>query len=65
MFGTNYQPNAFYMYTEGVGYVGPNGWLVWDSKGKYLIHKDSSLSDDKVRIARAHLQMTFQDYLDK
>jgi len=55
---------AQYVFIGGMGYVKEQGSLSFDTVGKFCLFMDPSLSEEDLDISKAHLQVTYQDFLD-
>ena len=63
----NPQTKAFapYAFNHGLGFIDENGYYAYDHDGEVFLHKDPQVSDNSIAAGKAHLQVLFQDYLDK
>jgi phosphoglycerol transferase MdoB-like AlkP superfamily enzyme len=56
---------AHYIYNEGIGYVKDDEYLVYDVPSDQVLVSSGPIGKNHIERARAHLQVTYQDYLDK
>ena len=56
---------AHYVFNNGMVYIDEGGSLIFDNTGGSLISRDSSVTDDDIELSKAHLQMTYKDFLDR
>ncbi len=66
----NPNPFAIYAYSDGIGYISDKERFIFDNNAKQVIksfegNQRSIPSDSLLKVARSHLQWTFQDFLDK
>ncbi len=59
------ESGAFYIYNEGIGYVQEGDYLVYDHPSDKVLVKTEGMEEENLIRARAHLQLTYQDYLNK
>ncbi len=59
------RPWAYYGFDGGFGLVTPDGSLVWEQVPNRLTSRTGRIGESEVRIGRAMLQVTYQDYLDR
>jgi len=56
---------AIFVFNDGVGLVKPEGSLAFDKKDRqYILNKNNQTEQD-LTFAKAHLQSSYQDYLNK
>ena len=56
---------AHYVFNNGMVYIDDNGSLIFDNTGGSLIRRDPSVTDDHIELSKAHLQVTYKDFLDR
>jgi len=56
---------SFYVYDEGVAYVDGSDQVIYDFPSNELISRTRSITDKEVELCKAHLQLSYQDYLNK
>ena len=59
------ESTAFYIYNEGIGYVKDDGYLVYDVPSDQVLVRSGLIDKNHIERTKAHLQFTYQDYLDK
>ncbi|MGI9543917.1 MAG: LTA synthase family protein [Cyclobacteriaceae bacterium] len=61
------QTKAFspFVFNHGIGFIQKDGFYAYDQEGKVLLHRDPKVSNAAILAGKAHLQVLFQDYLDK
>ncbi len=59
------RPWAYYGFDDGFGLVTPRGGLVWEHVPGRITSRTGITDSLDLRLGRAMLQMTFQDYLDR
>lgn len=68
LFNPHYKPYAYYAFDEGVGFVTPEGYLVYNKLNNKII--DHNFNDNQLLLeksltnAKSYLQLVFQQYLD-
>lgn len=57
---------AYYAFVEGLGWVRPDNYFVWDKKihGYYSVHLQAELKDSIIKEGKSYLQHLFQTYMD-
>ena len=56
---------AEYVFNDGFGYMTDKGSLVFNNTSKALIRMDSTMTARDVEIGKAHVQVSFQDMVEK
>jgi phosphoglycerol transferase MdoB-like AlkP superfamily enzyme len=56
---------AYFAFANGIGFVQKQSKFTYDTEGGYFLQKTGQVSDWDVKKAKAYLQLTYQDYLDK
>ena len=59
------RPWAYYGFDDGFGLVTPRGSLVWEHIPNRVTSSSGVTDQRDLRLGRAMLQVTFQDYLDR
>jgi len=61
------QTNSFapYVFNHGIGFIDERGYFAYDHEGEIFLYKDPGVRDLQIASGKAHLQVLFQDYLDK
>ena len=59
------RPWAYYGFDDGFGIVTAEGSLVWEHIPDRITSRSGRIGDAELRIGRAMLQVTYQDYLDR
>jgi len=65
IFNSNSTSGAFYVFNEGVGYIKDHQQLVYDHPSGNLLQRTDNITDEEVVLLKAHLQVAYQDYLNK
>ena len=65
IFNRSTSSGAHYVFNNGMVYLNNYGSLIFDNNGSSLIRKDPSVTESDVELSKAHLQMTYKDYLDR
>ena len=65
IFDTGSKDGAFYTFNEGISFVLGSDVLVYDHISKNIILRTAGIENQQVTLAKAHLQSTYQDYLNK
>lgn len=65
IFNNSGSTGAFYVYNEGVGFIHPEKHLVYDYPSDDLLVRTEFISNRDIELCKAHLQITYQDYLNK
>jgi phosphoglycerol transferase MdoB-like AlkP superfamily enzyme len=58
-------PFAYFAFTNGLGWIRPDGFIVRDNLGGNIIEKSGNLAPEEEHNARAYLQASFGDYLKR
>ncbi len=58
-------PFAQYVFNNGLGFVNNAGVVTYDHTGKALIYKRGDITAEELSAAKAHLQISYQDFLQK
>lgn len=58
-------PFAFYAFTDGFGYITPQGELTFDNVSKQTITRDAAVTEEQVTLGKAYMQHSFEDFLKK
>ncbi len=53
------------VFSNGISFITDKGFLAFDNSARSMIHKDPQLSMEDEQTAKAFMQFTFQDYLDR
>ena len=56
---------AYVSYPNYIGYINQNGYLVFDNDNKAIVQKEGNFTEENLIKAKAYLQKSFQDYLQK
>ena len=56
---------APYVFNHGIGFIQQSGYYAYDQDGKVFLHQDPQVTSSSISAGKAHLQVLFQDYLDK
>jgi len=56
---------AHYVFNNGMVYLDDDGCMIFDNTGGSLISRDPSVTDEDIELSKAHLQMTYKDFLDR
>jgi phosphoglycerol transferase MdoB-like AlkP superfamily enzyme len=59
------RPWVYYGFDDGFGMVTAEGSLVWEHIPDRITSRSGRIGDAELRIGRAMLQVTYQDYLDR
>ena len=59
------RPWAYYGFDDGFGMVTADGSLVWEHIPDRITSRSGRIGEAELRIGRAMLQVTYQDYLDR
>ena len=65
LFSRSPRPWAYYGFDDGFGMVTADGSLVWEHMPDRVTSRWGRIGDTELRIGRAMLQATYQDYLDR
>jgi len=65
LFASAPRPFAYYGFDDGFGLVTDRGAFVWEHAPSRITSSAGRVSDLDLRLGRAMLQMTYQDYLDR
>lgn len=65
LFGEPHRPWAYYSFDDGFGLVTESGGLVWEHIPNRITSSTGRVGERELRLGRAMLQLTFQDYLDR
>ncbi len=65
LFAAPLRPWAYYGFDDGFGLVTPRGSLVWEHIPNRVTSETGALDAHDLRLGRALLQLTYQDYLDR
>lgn len=65
LFSGSPRPWAYYGFDDGFGMVTEEGSLVWEHIPDRVTSRSGRIGDPELRIGRAMLQVTYQDYLDR
>ena len=65
IFNRSTKSGGFYIYNEGTGYVLGDDYLVYDYPSDHVLVRTEQITERHVELAKAHLQYSYQDYLDK
>lgn len=65
VFAGNSRPFAPYFFKDGVGFVTDSSYLSFDNVGKQLIETEGSSGTPELPFAKAYLQQSYGDYLNK
>ena len=65
IFDADSKSGAFYTFNEGISFVSGKDELVFDHISKNLLRRTAGIKEQQVTLAKAHLQATYQDYLNK
>jgi phosphoglycerol transferase MdoB-like AlkP superfamily enzyme len=58
-------PFAFYVFNDGFGFLTNQGIFIYDTISKQSIIRDSTVTDEQIRIGKAYLQYSFEDFIQK
>lgn len=56
---------AFYAFTDGFGFLTPQGEFIFDNNAKQAISRDSSVTDRQATLGKAYMQYSFEDFVRK
>lgn len=65
IFNPSVTPFAQYVFNGGMGLVKEEGYVAFDNAGRQVIHQDAKLTEDDLQQMKAHLQLSYGDFLDK
>ncbi len=65
IFNQSDSQGVFYIYNEGIGYLSDNKYLVYDHPSNQLLIKSEQVTTRDINLAKSHLQLSYQDYLNK
>ena len=65
IFTKNPSNGIFYVFNEGYGFVKGNQQLIYDHQSSTVLVKSKNIGEEQITLGKAHLQKTFQDYLNK
>lgn len=65
IFSPDYTPFAQYVFNDGFGHISADGAFTFDNISRKYIKRDSATSAFELDFAKAYLQLSYQDYLDK
>ncbi|GHA58738.1 sulfatase [Pontibacter akesuensis] len=58
-------PFAFYVFKDGFGYVTPQGILTYDNVAQKPISSDEGVTEEQIQNAKAYMQYSFEDFIQK
>lgn len=58
-------PFAQDVFNNGMGHINQQGLVTFDNVGKIIIHQDTATTEAGLHAAKAHLQVSYQDFLNK
>jgi phosphoglycerol transferase MdoB-like AlkP superfamily enzyme len=65
IFKTNRTSFAYFAFTNGFGWVRPNGYIVRDNIGGNITERSGNLKPTEVDYGKSYLQASFTDYLKR
>jgi phosphoglycerol transferase MdoB-like AlkP superfamily enzyme len=65
LFAKNRVPFAYFTFTNGFGWVKPQGFIIRDNIGGFITEKNGSLPPAELDNGKAYLQASFDDYLKR
>ncbi len=60
-----YQPFAYFNFHGGFGFLQNKGQYVWDTEGSFVRRQEGAVDSNAVRLGKAYLQATYEDFLEK
>lgn len=59
------KPFAFYAFNNGFGWVTPNGTATFDNVSRKIIRMDPGFDTTQLKYAKAYMQASYQDFLER
>ena len=60
-----YQPFAYFNFHGGFGFLQNKGQYVWDTEGSFIRRQNGAVDSNAIRLGKAYLQATYEDFLEK
>ena len=60
-----YQPFAYFNFHGGFGFLQNKGQYVWDTEGSFIRRQNGEVDSNAIRLGKAYLQATYEDFLEK
>lgn len=65
IFGTKRQVFAYFAFSNGFGWMRPEGYIIRDNIGGNIVEKKGSINLSEVETGKTYLQASFNDYLNR
>ena len=60
-----YEPFAYFNFHGGFGFLQNKGQYVWDTEGAFIRRQQGVVDSNAIRLGKAYLQATYEDFLEK